>query len=468
MKKLLLLSSIILCAQFGTKAQSNRSAATPSVVTDTLNYYFNKQVFKIANILTDGYPYYKSAAATVTNITHVGAVFLNTDPFLKIDGLEARVSYNISSNALTVPVRLYLCNVDANLLPIWPPIDSVGFTIGQTELPTGFPTGHSRGSNAWIGTAGSKTVTGNYAILIRNISTLSADTINLYRTASLTRTNVVSTAYTRMGEGFGLVRQNGSFKKTTDFIYPGFGYGTDYEFCVAPRVTYTLEASHLTPPQVNSNPTDTVMCWQPLTFTNTSTSHFTNRFFNLNEFYRHLYPYASTPPPPGFSPDSAISWFFDDEDFDYPGLRPNIILKNNATTATKYYDTAGCFTNCSMRARLKKMTVFGTGSIYYGNITFSVCVGKNCDYTGVNENSALNKATLYPNPSSNGKVTISGLSGSNTIFIYNLLGQLISKQITREEQVLLDLSVFPKGNYILKLVDEHHYYKTFKVVSQEE
>lgn len=472
MKKLLLLTSIILCAHFSIKAQSNKSVATPTVVTDTLNYYFNKQVFKIANAQGDGYPFYKSSAATGTNITHIGSVFLNSDPNLKINGLEARVSYQLNSNALSVPVKMYLHNVDANLTPISPPIDSVSFIIGQSELPIinniTYPTGHSRGSSSWIGTPGPKTVSGNFAILIRNMSLLAGDTARIYRTASLTRTNTASTAFTRMGEGFGIVKQGGQFYKTTNFNHSNFGYGTDYEFCVAPRVTYTLEASHLTPPKVNSNPVDTVMCWEPLTFTNTSTSHFTNRFFNLNEFYRHLYPYASTPPN-GFSNDSAISWFFDDEDFDYPALRPNIILKNNATTATKYYDTAGCFTECSMRARLKKMTVFGTGAQIWGNVSFSVCVGLgNCDLVGLNDNSTLNKVTLFPNPTANSNVTIRGLNGANTILIYDLLGQLLAQQITRDDEITINLKEYPKGNYFIKVVDERQYYKTFKLISQKE
>lgn len=485
MKKLLLLSAMILLSKFGVQAQSiqnspklasmsnhsDKVAATPTVVTDTLHYFYNKQVFKIANISLTGFPYYKSAAATGTLNTHMGSVFLNSDPNLVINGLSSRVAMHNSFNNPSIPIRMYLCNVNSNLLPVFPPIDSVSFSVGQAQSYT-VPTGHEMG-RIFGGTVNPTphTIPGNFAVLIRNLSTFSGDTVRLFRTSSLTQTASGSNSSNNMGEGLGVIRVGGVFRKTTNYNFPTFGIGTDYEFCVAPIVTYTAEASHLTPPQVNSQPVDTVMCWDPLTFTNTSSPEFSNRMFNLVEFWRHFNPYVSTPFG-GFSPDSAISWFFDDEDFDYPELRPNIVLKNGASTIQKFYDTNSCFTNCEMRARLRKMTAGGSSVVYFANIQFSVCVGVNCNgedgTVGLAENAILNEVKVYPNPTLNSKITVSGLKGNNTLYIYDMLGQLVATQVVKDDKVLVDLIKIPEGNYILKIVDEQSRYKTVKFINQKE
>jgi hypothetical protein len=483
MKKLLSFGFLIILNGTGMMAQSRQVAApvqnagqnsaakvmtatTPTVVTDTLNYFYNKQFFKVPSPTGVGFPYYKSAAATVTNITHMGSVFLNTDANLIISGLEGRMAYQINSNALSIPVMLYLYNVDGSLLPSTV-IDSVKVFVGSaySTVGTGSNTGYAVGG-PFTSTAGpvSHTVPGNFAVLMRNLSTLSGDTVRLYRTRGQV---VPSNTQTPRGEGLGVIRQAGVFKKTTNFVHPSFGAGTDYEFCVAPVCTFSIYADHIAPPKVDSQPVDTVMCWEPLTFTNTSSPHFTSRFFNLNEFYRHFWPYTNTPPG-GFSNDSAISWYFDDEDLDYPNLRPNIILKNNATTATKYYDTAGCFTSCSMRARYRKMTAGGSSVVYWANIEFSVCVGCWQTGVGIGEIPTLNGIAYFPNPAVDGKVKITGLKGSNTIQVYDMLGSLKATIQSREEEVLIDLLKEPSGTYLIKVSDQQQRYRSFKVVNQRE
>lgn len=465
-KKLLVLGMLLFSSHSIILAQT-QAPTTPTVVTDTLSYFYNKQLFKIPNPNGVGFPYYKSAAATVTNITHMGSVFLNNDPNLQVNGLEARMSYQLNSNALSVPVRIYLCNVNASLLPVFPPVDSVTVLIGQAQLEsTLHPTGYQVGGTFTV----TRNMPGNFAVLVRNLSTLSGDTARLYRTSSVTPTNWPHyTPNTNHGEGLGVVRYGGNFLSTKNFIHPRFGWGTDYEFCVAPIVTYTLFADHITPPKVNSDPADSVYCWEPLTFTNTSSPHWTNRFFNLNEFYRHFYTYVNTPIG-GFPVDSAISWYFDDEDLDNALLRPNIILKNGATTATKYYDSSGCFTSCSMRARLRKMIAGGNGMDIRGNIEFSVCVSNyDCDKTtGINENAQLNGIKLFPNPSADGKVTISGLQGKNTIQIYDMLGSLKATLVSSDEEVLVDLLREPGGTYLIKVTNEQQKFRSIKVVHQKE
>ncbi|HQQ94811.1 MAG TPA: T9SS type A sorting domain-containing protein [Bacteroidia bacterium] len=439
---------------------------TPTVVTDTLNYFFNKQFFKIPSPQIQGYPYYKSAAATGTNFTHMGAAFVNTDPNLVINGLESRLAYQFNSNATSIPIRMYLYNVDANMLPTTV-IDSVSKSIGAAQVnstvyPTGYPV-----SGSFTSVAGpvSHTVPGNFAVLVRNLSTLAGDTVRIYRTSSMVSP---STNLQPRGEGLGIVRQAGVFKKTTNFNNINFGNGTDYEFCVAPICTFTLIADHIAPPKVDSQPVDTVGCWEPLTFTNTSSPEWTNRFFNLNEFYRHHWPFANSPAT-GWSADSAISWYFDDEDIDYPNLRPNIILKNNATTATKYYDTSGCFTSCSMRARYRKMTAMGSSEVIWGNIDFSLCVSCWWSGVGVNEIPTLNGVAIFPNPAVDGKVKISGLKGGeHSIQVFDMLGSLKATIRTRDEEVTIDLLKEPAGAYLIRVSDQNQRYRNVKIVNQRE
>lgn len=424
------------------------AASSFTLVTDTLNYFYNKQFFKLPNPTGLGFPFYKSAAATNTSISHMGSVFLNTDPNLQVTGLEARLAYRYGSNAPAIPVNLYLFSVDQNLMPVWPAIDSITLFLGSAQTDTMVTTGF-----AMSGSFGSTlnpvayNITGNFAVLVRNYSTLSGDTVCVYRTSSLTQTNQAQSNLTNMGEDLGRIRYNGQFFKTRNFAYTGFGLGTDFEFCVAPIVTFSLQASHLAPPQVNSQPTDTVDCFAPLTFTNTSSPQFTNRFFNLNEFYRHFWPYVNTPPG-GFSSDSAISWYFDDED-DNPLLRPNLVLKKDSIRATKYYDTSGCFTSCSLRARYRKMTAGGSSVNIRGNVDFSVCV-KGC-YVGIGEQDVLNNLTVFPNPVQQGKIRVLGLRSVTNYSILDARGTPIRKGVCGLLSEEIDVADLSNGLYLLCL-----------------
>ncbi len=73
---------------------------------------------------------------------------------------------------------------------------------------------------------------------------------------------------------------------------------------------------------------------------------------------------------------------------------------------------------------------------------------------------------VFPNPATNGKTTISGLTGSNSIAVYNLLGQLVSTQTSSEESVNIDFSNEPAGNYLIKITNTYGQTKTLKIVNQ--
>ncbi len=94
------------------------------------------------------------------------------------------------------------------------------------------------------------------------------------------------------------------------------------------------------------------------------------------------------------------------------------------------------------------------------SISVAVCAGiaANGDY-GVN-------ISVYPNPAVNGKAIISGLEGTNTINVINVLGQSVLTLKTDEETVNIDLSKQVSGNYLVKITDETNMSRIVKLVVQ--
>ncbi len=76
------------------------------------------------------------------------------------------------------------------------------------------------------------------------------------------------------------------------------------------------------------------------------------------------------------------------------------------------------------------------------------------------------KVALYPNPTINGKTTITGLVGMNTITVYNMLGQTVLTLNTDKEEAIIDLVNQPIGNYLVKITDADKATKTIKVINQ--
>src|ERR1700761_3213282 len=139
MKKLLLLSSAVFAFHFGAMAQIPSTPSATVQVTDTLNYFLNKQQFKIGNVMDKTYPYYKAptsaAANSYTYVTHLGSIFRNKDASLMVNGLEGWAAKNVrnSSGSSAIPVMLYLCNLNPTTdMPILPAVDSVLTYVNNT------------------------------------------------------------------------------------------------------------------------------------------------------------------------------------------------------------------------------------------------------------------------------------------------------------------------------------------------
>jgi len=70
---------------------------------------------------------------------------------------------------------------------------------------------------------------------------------------------------------------------------------------------------------------------------------------------------------------------------------------------------------------------------------------------------------LYPNPSNNNDVLVSGLNSDATITIFNIQGQLINTKTTNTASTNIEASQFASGVYLIS-VDTENENKTFKLI----
>lgn len=444
MKKLLLLCSAVFALQFVGQSQ---------VITDTLTYFLKKQRYKEPLPPSSTvHPTFKSSAGTVINtqFTHVGSIFGNRSTVV-VNGLEAmakRPVLVVSDNG-KVPTRLYLANV-VNGLPVFPLLDSTALLTTDTYLPQGQIVGGPL-------LHGPKVVNGSFAVLIRCVSLQEGDTIEVFRTnGHHINSTTAPTPGHKFGEGLGVVRYQSQFWPTTNFNHPYFGSGTDYEFCVAPRVTYTLDVSQ------NENPIQYgVCCWQAFTNTNTSHSAWTSPQFNFTEFNTHLKPFNANFP--GVPNDSALVWFMGDGS---PCVTP--------MPGTDIVPLCACGGQCNqihydgvVRGNFKKIHPDNPSTVHTASISFmsSMVWCNDTAGTGFNELGPLANVKIYPNPVVD-KTTISGLKGNNTIQVYNMIGQLILTQRTQLEEVQIDLSKEATGNYMIRISDAENNSRGVKIIKQ--
>jgi hypothetical protein len=151
-------------------------------------------------------------------------------------------------------------------------------------------------------------------------------------------------------------------------------------------------------------------------------------------------------------------------------------VKLNTTGGTTYTWSANTPSNTINQSSVI-VTPTNTGSIVYSvnatdgpsgcrtnaaSVTQSVTL---CNGIFVNQ-SELSGIKVFPNPAVNGKSEISGLSGLNTITVYNLLGQVVSTQQCDKENIAIDLSAQPNGAYLVKILDANKDTRIIKIVNQ--
>lgn len=99
----------------------------------------------------------------------------------------------------------------------------------------------------------------------------------------------------------------------------------------------------------------------------------------------------------------------------------------------------------------------------YGNIFIAKYTG--CGAVGIEEYNALQKITVFPNPSSN-VFTFSSLAGETSIEVYDVSGRLIKTGFCSEETYKLNLSGYNSGVYFYKIKDKHNGLQQGKLLLQ--
>lgn len=117
-------------------------------------------------------------------------------------------------------------------------------------------------------------------------------------------------------------------------------------------------------------------------------------------------------------------------------------------------------------------TVLVSGSIYYASQTISGCestsraavtmTGGACLGT---EKFETNVVKLYPNPAVD-LVTISSSVIISKIQVVNVSGQIIFEGKINQIETKVDLSTYPSGAYLIKVLSEENKMKTFKVIKK--
>src|SRR5688572_15020584 len=125
MKKLSFVSGLlVLCISLHAQL-----TFTTTQVTDTLHYYYQK-----VNHISGGKPFGKLAyipGPSLNNLTHVGSRFECKDT-VTVFGLECFTAFSsLRTSQASMDIFLYLCNLDANGLPVLPEIDIVKIKINK-------------------------------------------------------------------------------------------------------------------------------------------------------------------------------------------------------------------------------------------------------------------------------------------------------------------------------------------------
>ncbi|MCC6370803.1 MAG: T9SS type A sorting domain-containing protein [Bacteroidia bacterium] len=88
---------------------------------------------------------------------------------------------------------------------------------------------------------------------------------------------------------------------------------------------------------------------------------------------------------------------------------------------------------------------------------------QNC--TGIPDNAGFGEALVtFPNPVVNGKTTVKGLEGKNTLTVFNVLGETVLTFESNTEETTVDLGNQPVGNYMLRVTNSANQSKIIKVI----
>jgi hypothetical protein len=450
MKKTFFALGFFVIAGTAVAQQQQAWVCHDTVITDTIHYYYNKYYFK-SGFPAKGFPRYKAAASTGTAVSHVGNKFENSEPLdvLGLEGFLKRHPKTATESVKPIVVRLYLADIDAGSgKPKLPPIDSVTINM-MPSTPDTIPQG---GNFVTV-----RRVNGPYAVLFRNMSLREGDTIFVLRTNGMTAT-AQCLPYEKHSDSYGYARFKGVFEAVTNYTLPGFGKGTDYEFALAPRVQYTLNASNSSPFDANDS---TICTHEQVTFTSNASSRISDRFYNFIEFNTRFNvgpPFNGNATQQFKIPDEkrGIGWhFYSEDDKNYyltPGTNKLVFNTDSAwkSQLDNSVDSVTCYVGNWYHAKVYGMNAGGGGLKFFCEQFFNYCTEYcNGDRAGLTE-SPLNHVSVFPNPAT-GAVKLRGLHGDVNVSVYSMTGQLMLSKRTTAESTEIDIGTLPAGNYLMRV-----------------
>lgn len=401
-------------------AKTNANA----IVQDTLWYFFNKHFYRNTPTAANSFYTFNNANTyTATNAINAGgAVFLNPSTGVAVSGLEAVVAKSkyAGGASASIPVTLYLFNVNAGL-PTGPAVASCTTAVTSTL-------GSFIGCNFTTPTV----VVGDYAVVMRNTSSLSQDTIKMFMNNARTTTSS-ATAAEKFGEGLGILGVGNTFGSNwaaTTNVFNGASFGSDFEFLVAPRVTYSFTANH--------NNTLTAVCnTTGVTYVNTTTGFASHRQYNLNKFAKSWAPFSNTVT---IAADSIFTWNF--------GGTPPSTDYNVNPTHTFVVASNGNVSN-QLIVKIQKMSDYSAVTVpdvKAWTVSVTIC------NVGLTENSIENQFAVYPNPATDKVVVmLNNVNKDTQIQVLNALGQVVLTRTNLTEKNELNTESFAKGVYFVRV-----------------
>ncbi|MGE0568262.1 MAG: T9SS type A sorting domain-containing protein [Bacteroidia bacterium] len=398
-----------------------------TVVTDTNWYFFNKHAYRNTPANANLFPTFKNAPTyTASNAINAGgSVFNNTGGNVVVSGIEALVMRQASSPSTPVQVELSLWNVTSGL-PTGNAVASC--TTGVSTSTAGVFVGCNFAAPA--------IVVGDFAVVIRNVSTNNQDTIRMFMNNARTSTSSATPAE-KYGEGMGILGVGPTFGSTwakTTNVFNGASYGSDFEFVLAPRVTYTFTADHNPNPAITAPICNTTQ----ITYVNTTTSFANHRQWNLNKFAKAWAPFSNTLT---ITADSVYTWNFGD----------GVTLYDESPTHTYVVASSGPV-NDNLAVKIQKMSDYSSPNtqldVKAWTVTITIC------NVGLTENNLETQFELYPNPA-NEQVTVyvNDANANTSISVLNALGQVVLTENRVSDKNVINTESLAKGVYFVKVSD---------------
>jgi hypothetical protein len=441
-----------------TNSEVAAKTSATVIVTDTNWYFVNKHEYRNTATNANSFYTYKIAPTyTGNSINSGGAYFAQTGNMI-VGGAEGIVIRQATAPSANVPVGLYLFNALGGM-PTGNALASCTTAINSTTI------GNYVGCNF----SSTVLVTGDFAIIIKNVSSNPLDSIRLFMNNARTMTANISPAAPeqKFGESYGLIGYGAttntfattSWDNTTDlFTLAPPNTGSDFEFCVAPRVAYAFTANHAATTLTTCN-TAAVL------YPNTTSANALSRQWNLNRFYKLWQPFANTALLTGTATvrDSAVTWNFGDGITDYSDS-PNHSFNPSAAQAPPPTYTANL--SNTLLIKLQKMDNYfpGVNTVTDSkawSVTVTIC------NVGLTENSLNTTVGVYPNPATD-KVTVfvNNANQDTQLQVLNALGQVVITRSNLTEKNELNTESLSKGVYFVRVGSGKSFTTTKLIISK--